>query len=136
MPELEQFLWEVFLAAAPVILGWATLLLHRFLATRQGGFYLELLEQTVAVTVKALMTKVNEWKALNENGRLTPQQVQLIQQEAIKLVLNQLSAAARRALQRSYCDVEQVVAQYIEARVYDVKLSQRPGQDIAGRLEK
>lgn len=129
--EMRQLVLDLLLAVAPVITGWLGFLLHRLIkgvkeefVTRKYWFYLELLDQTVAVTVKSLMPKVARLKELNQDRKLTEEQVRLIQAESREIVLTQLSQAARQALVRIYRDLNGVVAARIEADVFDVKNKQ------------
>ncbi|SHE66507.1 hypothetical protein [Desulforamulus putei] len=131
--EIRWLLADLLLAAVPVMAGGLTLLLHRLVknlkdgfAARQYWFYLDLLEQTVTVVVKSLMPRVNQMKSLNQERRLTPEQITQVQREAREMVMNQLSQAARQALGRLYRDLDSMITARIEAEVFDVKRGGRP----------
>ncbi|WP_003543766.1 hypothetical protein [Desulfotomaculum nigrificans] len=138
MPDLRQFGLDILLALAPVLAGWTGLMVHRAanwlkekLAAQELWFYLDLLDRTAAAVVRSLMPKIEQLKSLNENRKLTPQQIHLVQQEAKGLVLNQLSATARQALAKACQDLDSVVASRLEAEVFNAK-SSRPKQPPAG----
>ncbi|CCO07598.1 hypothetical protein [Desulforamulus hydrothermalis] len=138
---VSQLLLDAALAAAPVLAGGLMMLVRQLVnylkerrAAGQYWFYLNLLEQTVSVTVKSLMPRVERWKCQNQNGRLTAEQIRELQREARQLVLSQLSQAARQALRQLCRDLESMIAARLEAAVYDTKNSRKgePGQETRG----
>ncbi|ABO51584.1 hypothetical protein Dred_3082 [Desulforamulus reducens MI-1] len=139
--ELQAFLMDCLLAVIPILLGWSAVLLHSALAHLKKqrdpdyGFYLELLDQAVSATVKALMPRVNKLKALNEERRLKPEQIIEIQQEAKGLVLQQLSETSRHMLRKLHQDLDRAITTRMEAWVYDVKRDPKQ-QENERRLQK
>lgn len=143
--EIRLLLTDLLLAAAPVMAGGLTLLLHRLVKNLKEGFaapqywfYLDLLGQTVTAVVKSLMPKVNQMKSLNQERRLTAEQISHIQREARELVFHQLSLAARQALARVCHDLDNVILSRIEAAVFDAKKGDGPAnrQESHGVPEK
>ncbi|GAB6159314.1 hypothetical protein JCM39194_25140 [Desulfotomaculum varum] len=141
---VSQLLLDAALAAAPVMAGGIIMLVRQLVnylkerrAARQYLFYLNLLEQTVIVTVKSLMPRVEQLKYQNPGGGLTAEQIQELQREARQLVLSQLSLAARQALQQLCRDLESMITARLEAALYDTKNNSRGkfGQESRGWWE-
>ncbi|MBM7853676.1 type II secretory pathway component PulJ [Desulfohalotomaculum tongense] len=124
----REMLIDLLLALIPVLGGWLVYLIHQsanYLRYRRRvpwlETYLRAVETAVDGAVKSLMPLVEEAKALNRGGKLTPEQAGAFKREAVARVKMQLNREARKILGMVYNDLDRLLAQRVEAHVYDIK---------------
>ncbi|MTI80547.1 MAG: hypothetical protein FH758_06615 [Firmicutes bacterium] len=124
----REMLADVLLALIPILGGWLVYLIHQsanYLKFRRRlpwlENYLRAVETAVDGAVKSLMPLVEEAKVLNRGGKLTPEQARGFKREALARVKMQMNNEARKILSMAYNDLDRLLAQRIEAHVYDVK---------------
>jgi len=135
----DQIITELALAIIPVLGSWLTYLVHQAAKwikeqTRIPMLdkYIDILDQAVEITVKALMPYVDDLKQANKNGKLTPEQISRVRQEALNSVNSQLCRTARKVLKSIYHDLDSTISNKLEAKLFDVKLlKENPGQYLS-----
>ncbi|MTI85102.1 MAG: hypothetical protein FH756_14705 [Firmicutes bacterium] len=126
----EKLITELALAILPVLGSWLTYLVHQAAKwiKEQGQLpildrYLDILDQAVETTVKALMPYVNDLKEANQDGKLTAAEIAKVRQEALRMVHSQLSDTAQKILKRICKDIDQTISNRLEAKLYDIKMA-------------
>ncbi len=126
----DKLITELALAILPVLGSWLTYLVHQAAKwiKEQGQLpildkYLDILDQAVETTVKALMPYVNDLKEANQDGKLTAEEISEVRQEALRIVHSQLSDTAQKILKRICKDIDQTIANRLEAKLYDIKMA-------------
>lgn len=74
------------------------------------------------ITVRELQqTLVGNWKANQENGKLTPEQIAELKQKAIDITLKKLSEPTLKLLESAKIDVEVMITSAAEAYIDELK---------------
>lgn len=74
------------------------------------------------ITVRELQqTLVGNWKANQENGKLTPEQIAELKQKSIEITLKKLSEPTLKLLESAKIDVEVMITSAAEAYIDELK---------------
>lgn len=74
------------------------------------------------ITVRELQqTLVGNWKANQENGKLTPEQIAELKQKSIDITLKKLSEPTLKLLESAKIDVEVMITSAAEAYIDELK---------------
>ena len=74
------------------------------------------------ITVRELQqTLVGNWKANQENGKLTPEQIIELKQKAIEITMKKLSEPTLKLLESAKIDVEVMITSAAEAYIDELK---------------
>lgn len=74
------------------------------------------------ITVRELQqTLVGNWKANQENGKLTPEQIAELKQKSIEITMKKLSEPTLKLLESAKIDVEVMITSAAEAYIDELK---------------